>query len=156
MNSCCTMSCRKYANYKNVCSVFNSYFVIKVIEHFGQWFWVFLEIEYFSKTLNLLSFCRLWKVKTCYVNLKRVMRGLETFYKFVLCEFVLCGDVLCGDSLYILMYRESPHNTFLGGNKTPCYAKSCYASPILVLKYEIGGKLFQSPLFVQFSDHRAL
>ena len=41
-------------------------------------------------------------MKTCNANLKRVMRGLETFYKIEQCEFVLCVDVLCGDSLYLI------------------------------------------------------
>jgi len=46
-----------------------------------------------------IFFCEFWKGKTCNANLKRVIQGLETFYKTVLCEIVLCGDVLCGDSL---------------------------------------------------------
>ena len=44
-------------------------------------------------------------------------------------------------------YRESPHNTFFGGNKRPCYAKSCYASPILLLKCKLGGKYFLKSTF---------
>ena len=32
------------------------------------------------------------------------MRGVETFYKTVLCEFVLCETVLCGDPLYQIYF----------------------------------------------------
>ena len=32
-------------------------------------------------------------------------------------------------------YRGSPHSTFFGGKKIPCYAKPCYAGTTLVLFY---------------------
>ena len=36
------------------------------------------------------------QAKTCNANLERVIQGLETFYKIVLCEFMLCGTCCAG------------------------------------------------------------
>ena len=44
-------------------------------------------------------------------------------------------------------YRGSPHSAFFGGKKKSCYAKSRYASPILVLKCKHGGKTFSKSTF---------
>ena len=44
-------------------------------------------------------------------------------------------------------YRGSPHSAFFGGTKKSRYAKSRYASPILVLKCKHGGKTFSKSTF---------
>ena len=53
-------------------------------------------------------------------------------------------------------YRVSSHNAFFGGKKRPRYAKSRYASPILVLKCKLGGKTFlKSTFWDLFSTQRS-
>ena len=49
-----------------------------------------------------------------------------------------------------MIYRVYSHNAFFGGKKGPRYAKSRYASPILVLKFKLGGIFFSKSTFWEF------
>ena len=52
------------------------------------------------------------------------------------------------------MYRYSLHSASSGVKEEPHHAKLSYASPILVLKNKLGGKIFQSPLFGKFASQK--